>query len=93
MRVLRLVKKAKSLKAIFQTFIVTIPSLANVGSLLILLLYLYSVLGISLFATVKLQNAITVHANFQNFGLAFLTLFRMSTGEAWNEIMDDARRE
>ena len=29
------------------------------------------------------------HANFDDFGTALLTLFRMSTGEGWNEIMDD----
>jgi hypothetical protein len=58
------VKKAKSLRMIFNTFVITIPSLANVGGLLILLLYLYSILGVFLFATVKLQNELTVHANF-----------------------------
>jgi hypothetical protein len=63
-RIFRLVKKAKSLRMIFNTFVITIPSLANVGGLLILLLYLYSILGVFLFATVKLQNELTVHANF-----------------------------
>jgi hypothetical protein len=52
-RIFRLVKKAKSLRMIFNTFVITIPSLANVGGLLILLLYLYSILGVFLFATVK----------------------------------------
>jgi hypothetical protein len=91
-RVFRLVKKAKSLKMIFHTFMITIPSLANVGGLLILLLYLFSVLGVFLFATIKLQASMNEHANFQNFGTAFLTLFRMSTGENWNAIMNDAGR-
>lgn len=52
-RVFRLIKRAKSLKIIFETFVVTIPALANVGGLLMLMLYLYSILGVSLFATVK----------------------------------------
>jgi hypothetical protein len=34
-----------------------------------------------------------VHANFQSFGEAFLTLIRCSTGEAWNAIMADVKRE
>jgi hypothetical protein len=51
-RVLRLVKKARSLKIVFNTVVVTLPALANVGGLLILLLYLYSVLGVYLFAEV-----------------------------------------
>jgi hypothetical protein len=77
---------------IFNTFVITIPSLANIGGLLFLLLYLYAVLGVFMFATVKLQGTLNEHANFQYFGIAFLTLFRISTGEAWNEIMSDTNR-
>jgi voltage-dependent calcium channel L type alpha-1D len=53
-RVLRLVKRAKSLRMIFNTFVITIPSLANVGGLLMLFLSIYSILGVFLFSTVKL---------------------------------------
>lgn len=53
-RVFRLVKKAKALRKIFHTFLFTIPSLANVGGLLFLLLFLYAILGVYLFAPVKL---------------------------------------
>ena len=75
---------------IFNSFLMTVPYLANVGGLLFLLLFLYAVPGINLFATVKHQNAINHHTNFESFGMAMLTLFRMATGEAWNEIMWDA---
>lgn len=53
-RIFRLVKKAKRLKMIFNSFLMTVPYLLNVGGLLFLLLFLYSVLGIYLFATIKL---------------------------------------
>ena len=86
-RVLRLVKKAKSLKNIFTTLLVTLPSLANIGFLLFLLLVFYSILGVNLFAKVKLHGELTSNANFQNFPLAFLTLLRCSTGEQWNDLM------
>ncbi|XP_069875997.1 voltage-dependent T-type calcium channel subunit alpha-1H isoform X2 [Dipodomys merriami] len=33
------------------------------------------------------------HATFTNFGMAFLTLFRVSTGDNWNGIMKDTLRE
>ncbi|KAF3700377.1 Voltage-dependent T-type calcium channel subunit alpha-1H [Channa argus] len=33
------------------------------------------------------------HATFENFGMAFLTLFRVSTGDNWNGIMKDTLRE
>ena len=28
-----------------------------------------------------------VHAHYKNFGMAFLTLFRVATGDNWNGIM------
>ena len=33
------------------------------------------------------------HANFRNFGIAYLTLFRVATGDNWNGIMKDTLRE
>jgi hypothetical protein len=35
---------------------------------------------------------LNIHANFQSFGGALLTLFRMSTGESWHELMYDCAR-
>lgn len=71
----------------FQTFIVTLPSLMNIGALLGLLLYIYSVLGVNLFANVKLSGNLDRNANFMNLGSAFLTLIRSATGENWHEVM------
>lgn len=82
-RIAKIIKKNKSLRILFYTFIGAIPQLSNVGSLLILFLVLYTVLGVQFFATVKLQDELNVHANFQSFTSAFLTLFRMATGESW----------
>ena len=65
----------------------------NVGALLVLFLFVFSILGVTLFAEVKLQETMDRHANFQNFGLALLTLFRVATGEGWVDIMFDAARQ
>ena len=91
-RIFRLIRRAKSLKMIFDTFIYTIPSLTNVGVILLLLIYIYAILGVNMFATVKLQDELNEYANFQSFGTAFLVLMRVSTGEAWNSIMHDTVR-
>jgi hypothetical protein len=63
-RIFRLVKRAKRLKLIFDTFIASLPALANVGGLLMLFLYIYSILGVFLFAEIQLQTTLDVHANF-----------------------------
>jgi hypothetical protein len=58
-RIFRLIKKAKFLRVIFNTIIFTIPSLANVGALMMLLLFIFAILGVYLFATVQLQSTLT----------------------------------
>ena len=80
----------KELQKIVNTFILAIPELANVGGLLILFIYLYSVLGVFLFAHVRYGDSLDRHANFRSFPTAALTLFRIVTGEAWNELMFDS---
>ena len=63
-RLARLVRRARSLKIIFATFLIALPALANVGGLLMLLLFLYAILGVQLFAKVKLQDNLNNDANF-----------------------------
>ncbi len=92
-RVFKLVKRFKSLKIIFNTFIMTLPALANVGSLLLLFLYIYAILGMNLFATIKINGPMHELLNFKNVFVAFLTLFRVATGENWQDLMEALRKE
>ena len=63
-RIIKIVKILPELKKIIDTFILSLPELANVGCILILFIYLYSVLGVYLFAHVKLSDNLNGHANF-----------------------------
>lgn len=56
LRVFKLFKKQKSLKIIYETFIVTLPALVNVGGLLMLLVFIFAVLSMTLFAEVMLNG-------------------------------------
>ena len=38
-------------------------------------------------------DGISKHAHFHNFGMSFLTLFRIATGDNWNTIMKDTLRD
>ena len=49
-RILRMIKNAKVLRMIIDTFIITVPSFVNMGGLLFLILFIYAVLGVQLFA-------------------------------------------
>ena len=92
-RILKIAKRLKKLQEIVNSFIIAIPELANVGGLLILFIYLYSVLGVFLFSHVKYSDSLNEHTNFRDFPTAALTLFRIVTGEGWNTIMFDCARQ
>lgn len=72
---------------------VTLPSMANIGSLLILIVLIYAILGVYLFAQVKLSGDLTDHANFRSVGTAFITLIRITTGESWPNLMEALSRD
>lgn len=82
-RLLRLIKGARSLKMLFDTVVQIIPSLFNIGILLFLILFIYSIVGMSLFAFIKYDDGINPQVNFQTFSNSLLLLFRVSTGENW----------
>ena len=88
-RLLRLIPKATGLRTLFQTLAFSFPALFNVGGVLSLFFFIYAVAGVQLFGTVRRGDYLDRHANFENFGRALLTLFRISTGESWNAIMYD----
>jgi voltage-dependent calcium channel L type alpha-1D len=88
-RLFRLVKKIKSLRVIFNTMAASLPSIVNIGALLLLLFFIYAVCGVQLFSTMA-YNHEGLHneqANFRNLGNAMLLLLRFSTGENWNGFM------
>ncbi|CBJ26318.1 Voltage Gated Calcium/Sodium Channel subunit alpha [Ectocarpus siliculosus] len=94
-RVLRLVRGLESMAQLFNTLLLTLPSLGNVGALLFLQFFIYAVMGVQLFATVGLRGAVDEQANFQTFWGSMVLLLRFSTGENWNGFMYDmvAERE
>lgn len=87
-RLFRLFRKLKSLQDIFETFMTTLPHMFNVGAILLLILYIYSVIGINLFANIKPNGPMHKFLNFTSFYKSFITLIRIATGENWNELMN-----
>uniref|UniRef100_A0A7S3Y434 Ion transport domain-containing protein n=1 Tax=Heterosigma akashiwo TaxID=2829 RepID=A0A7S3Y434_HETAK len=93
-RVLRLVKKNRGLKDLFQTLVYSLASLVNVGSLLVLLIFVYGVMGMNLFGEVANDGEwITEFNNFRTFVWSVLVLFRCATGESWNGLMHELMRQ
>ena len=92
-RIFRMVKSAKSLRMLFNTLMVTLPSMMNIAGFLFLLLFIYAIMGVQLFAMVQYGDTLNDHANFRSFWSAFVTLLRCATGENWNGLMYDIARD
>jgi hypothetical protein len=89
-RVFRLIKSLKGLRILFQTVLIALPSVVNVGTILLLCMFIFAVMGMNLFSHTKWQENLNRHANFWSFDKAMMTLFRCFTGESYNAIMHDA---
>ncbi|KAG7460011.1 hypothetical protein MATL_G00216650 [Megalops atlanticus] len=97
-RVLKLLKMATGMRALLDTVVQALPQVGNLGLLFMLLFFIYAALGVELFGKLECTDdnpceGLSRHATFENFGMAFLTLFRVSTGDNWNGIMKDTLRE
>uniref|UniRef100_A0A8C3VF66 Calcium voltage-gated channel subunit alpha1 H n=1 Tax=Catharus ustulatus TaxID=91951 RepID=A0A8C3VF66_CATUS len=97
-RVLKLLKMATGMRALLDTVVQALPQVSPQNSSLPMGTEVpWGPGDISVFG--GLQNdenpceGLSRHATFTNFGMAFLTLFRVSTGDNWNGIMKDTLRE
>uniref|UniRef100_A0A8C1TPE8 Voltage-dependent T-type calcium channel subunit alpha n=2 Tax=Cyprinidae TaxID=7953 RepID=A0A8C1TPE8_CYPCA len=78
-RVLKLLKMAVGMRALLDTVIQALPQVLH--KTFVLCDELHPCEGLGRYAT------------FKNFGMAFLLLFRVSTGDNWNGIMKDTLRD
>ncbi|CAI2364628.1 unnamed protein product [Moneuplotes crassus] len=91
-RLLRLINKYKGLQTLIQTITFSISSLINVFALLLLVFFIYAILGVFIFSGVTEGEVISEYKNFRNFHQAMLILLMILTGEDWNKIMYDLSR-
>uniref|UniRef100_A0A7S3F8C9 Calcium-channel protein CCH1 n=1 Tax=Haptolina ericina TaxID=156174 RepID=A0A7S3F8C9_9EUKA len=89
LRTFRIARSVNGLRSLLKTVVLSLPALANILGLYVVVLFTFSVLGMELFSKVVWGHHLNVDANFCDFPTAMLTLFRCSTGEGWNNIMHD----
>lgn len=73
----------------FTSFSSSFKSILNIVSVLLLIFTVYALITVEVFGLTRLGKTANYQANFRDFGTAMLTLFRMTTGEAWNKIMHE----
>lgn len=64
-RVLRLVKSAKGIRTLLFSLAVSLPALFNIGLLLFLIMFIYSVFGMQFFMHIRHNNGIDDMFNFE----------------------------
>ncbi|XP_069956885.1 muscle calcium channel subunit alpha-1 isoform X14 [Cherax quadricarinatus] len=89
MRLVKLLSKGEGIRTLLWTFIKSFQALPYVALLILLLFFIYGVVGMQVFGKIALdyETQIHRHNNFQTFFQAVMVLFRSATGEAWQEIM------
>ncbi|CAL8141948.1 unnamed protein product [Orchesella dallaii] len=86
-RMLRLMKAAKSIRRIVFSLLVSLPSLFNVGALMVLVIFIYAIIGMSVFGRIAYAGSIDEITNFETFTNAFFLLFRLTTLAGWDDIL------
>ncbi|MDZ4746785.1 MAG: ion transporter [bacterium] len=79
-RVFRLITHLRPLQILVETLLRSIPSMLYVALLMMMLFYVYAIVGVSLFAA-------NDPAHFGSINHAALTLFQCMTGDSWSDIM------
>ncbi|XP_065581500.1 muscle calcium channel subunit alpha-1-like isoform X9 [Artemia franciscana] len=89
MRLVKLLARGEGIKTLLWTFMKSFQALPYVALLIVMLFFIYAVIGMQVFGKIALDEDTAIHRNnnFQTFPQATLVLFRSATGEAWQEIM------
>uniref|UniRef100_A0A8C6XNR4 Sodium channel protein n=1 Tax=Naja naja TaxID=35670 RepID=A0A8C6XNR4_NAJNA len=87
-RVLRLIRGAKGIRTLLFALMMSLPALFNIGLLLFLVMFIYSIFGMSNFAYVKKESGIDDIFNFETFGNSIICLFEITTSAGWDGLLN-----
>jgi len=89
MRLVKLLSRGEGIKTLLWTFVKSFQALPYVALLILMLFFIYAVIGMQVFGKIALDENTEIHRNnnFQTFPQAILVLFRSATGEAWQLVM------
>ncbi|KRY47778.1 Sodium leak channel non-selective protein [Trichinella britovi] len=92
MRFFTIVGRHSTLKMLMLTVFMSMLRSFFIIMAMFLLMLFYAYAGVILFGMVKYGQAVNRHANFRSSSNALAVLFRIVTGEDWNEVMHDCMR-
>ncbi|XP_053455663.1 sodium channel protein type 10 subunit alpha isoform X3 [Nycticebus coucang] len=86
-RILRLIRAAKGIRTLLFALMMSLPALFNIGLLLFLVMFIYSIFGMSSFPHVRQEAGIDDMFNFQTFANSMLCLFQITTSAGWDGLL------
>ncbi|XP_010339792.1 sodium channel protein type 10 subunit alpha isoform X3 [Saimiri boliviensis] len=86
-RILRLIRAAKGIRTLLFALMMSLPALFNIGLLLFLVMFIYSIFGMSSFPHVRWEAGIDDMFNFQTFANSMLCLFQITTSAGWDGLL------
>ncbi|KAK5912332.1 hypothetical protein CesoFtcFv8_002220 [Champsocephalus esox] len=86
-RILRLIKGAKGIRTLLFALMMSLPALFNIGLLLFLVMFIFSIFGMSNFGYVRHMSGIDDMYNFETFGNSMIILFMITTSAGWDGLL------
>lgn len=84
MRLVKLLSRGEGIRTLLWTFLKSFQALPYVALLIVMLFFIYAVIGMQMFGKIENQfseTSITRNNNFETFFQAVLVLFRSATGK------------
>lgn len=78
LRILRLLSTVRSMRMVVGALMISLPGIASIGALLVMVMYIYSVI------TTVLYND---HEQFRGLGTSATSLFRVLVGDGWGDVV------
>lgn len=78
LRVLRLLSTVRSMRLVVGALITSLPGIASIGALLVMVMYIYAVIATELFAPSE---------HYADLGRSFASLFRVLVGDGWGDVV------
>ncbi|XP_055897179.1 voltage-dependent calcium channel type A subunit alpha-1-like isoform X2 [Biomphalaria glabrata] len=88
-RLVKLLRQGYTIRLLLWTFFQSFKALPYVCLLILMLFFIYAIIGMQVFGTIRLDSKTSInrHNNFRTFFAALTLLFRCATGEGWQQIM------
>lgn len=88
-RLMKLIQKKTGIEKLLYTLKISFPMVMNIIYLLLLIYFIFALLGCRFFGRLEKGEILDDFINFKNFSYSLMTIFKVATADDWNSIMVD----